>query len=105
MDKIQINLQFLAGMDMTNDEIMREIGQAAIERKECLDRVSCYEKRLRDAAHNLRRLLESSTKPMKEDDKRFLHTETDPRADAQAYVEAMTRAEELEAFLRKHNAL
>ncbi|MDE0201346.1 MAG: hypothetical protein OXK73_02800 [Rhodospirillaceae bacterium] len=90
---------------MTNDEIKAQIGQAAIERKECLDQMSCYKRRLDDAAHKLRQLLNDRGNPLHEDNQRFLHLETDPRLDAQGFVEAKTRAEELTAFLKQHNAL
>ena len=90
---------------MTNDEIKMEIGKAAIERKECLDRVSCYRKRLDDAAYALRRLLNERDSPLKENNQDFLYLKTDPRIDAQAFVEAATRADELTSFLKEHNAL
>ncbi|MCZ0954894.1 MAG: hypothetical protein OXJ56_20170 [Rhodospirillaceae bacterium] len=90
---------------MTENDIKAEIGQAAIERKECLDRASCYKKRLNDAAHRLRELLNDRMNPLREDAQRFQNLGTDPREDARGYVEALARAEELAAFLKQHNAL
>ena len=90
---------------MTVNEIRAEIGQAAIERKECLDQASCYRKRLDDAEYRLRQLLNDRMSPLREDAQRFQNLDTDPREDARGYVKAMSRAEELAAFLKRHNAL
>ena len=90
---------------MTENDIKAEIGQAAVERKECLDRASCYKKRLDDAAYGLRDLLNDRMNPLRETGQRILHLKTDPRDDARGYLDALGRAKELEDFLKKHNAL
>ena len=90
---------------MTENDIKAEIGQAAVERKECLDRASCYRKRLSDAQYGLRDLLNDRMDPLRKDAGRVQHFKSDPRADASGYIEALSRAKELEAFLKEHNAL
>ena len=90
---------------MTENDIKAEIGQAAIERKECLDRASCYRKRLSDAQYGLRDLLNDRMDPLREDARRILDIKTDLRTDARGYIEALSRAKELETFLKEHNAL
>ena len=85
--------------------MMAQIGDAAIERKRCLDKMSCYQARLKDAHQALGVFLAEDKNPLHEDNQRILELSSDPRADAKGYVEAMTRAEELTAFLKTHNAL
>ena len=85
--------------------MMTQIGEAAIERKRCLDKISCYEARLKTAQQALGVFLDPDKSPLHEDNQRILELASDPRADAQGYIEAMTRAVELADFLKKHNAL
>ena len=84
---------------------MAQIGEAAIERKACLDQASCYEARLKTALHALHALLDPKKNPLNEENQRLSALPSDPREDAKGYVEASQRAEELTAFLGKHNAL
>ena len=90
---------------MTENYIMATIGEAAIERKQCLDKMSCREARLKKALYGLNHLLDETRNPLNEENQSFLAHSTDPRDDAKMYVEAAKRADELSAFLRKHNAL
>ena len=90
---------------MTEGEMMTQIGEAAIERKRCLDKMSCYEARLKTAQQALAVFLDPDKSPLHEDNQRILELASDPRADAKGYAEAMTRAEELAGFMKKHNAL
>ena len=90
---------------MTEGEIMTQIGEAAIERKRCLDKMSCYEARLKTALHALQALLDPKKNPLNAENQRAAALPSDLREDAKGYVEACQRAEELTAFLRKHNAL
>ena len=90
---------------MTNDEINSEIGKAAIERKQCLDRISCYQERMKKAAQGIQYLLDDEKNPLLEDNQFFLNHPTDPRSDAKGYIEVLKREGELYAFLKKHNAI
>ena len=90
---------------MTEDEMMTQIGEAAIERKRLLDQMSCYEARLKTAQQALSVFLDQEKSQLHEDNQRILALTSDPRADARGYVEANTRANELADFLSKHNAL
>ena len=90
---------------MMEDEMMTQIGEAAVERKHCLDEMSCYEARLKTAQQSLFVFLDPDKNPLSEDNQRIITLTSDPRADAKGYVEARKRAVELEAFLKKHNAL
>ena len=90
---------------MTEGEMMNQIGEAAVERKGCLDRMSCYEARMKTAQQSLSVFLDPERDPLHEDNQRLLTLASDPRADAKGYVEARERADELAAFLKKHNAL
>ena len=90
---------------MTRDDIAGQIGEAAIERKECLDKASCYEARLKNALYGIQALLAEDSNPLHEDNQRILTHATDPRADAKGYIAAIKRADELAEFLRRHNAL
>ena len=90
---------------MTEGEMMTQIGESAVERKICLDKMSCYEARLKTAQQALSVFLDPEKSPLHEDNQRVLALTSDPRADAKGYVEAKTRADELADFLRKHNAL
>ena len=38
---------------MTDEDIRRQIGDAAVARRECFDRISCYEQRLNEALYDL----------------------------------------------------
>ena len=90
---------------MTEDEMMTQIGEYAVERKRCLDQMSCYEARLKTAQQALSVFLDPEKSPLHKDNQRVQALTSDPRADAKGYVEAKTRADELADFLRKHNAL
>ncbi len=90
---------------MTKNDILAEIGNAAVQRKECLDRISCYERRLKTAMTGLQMLLDPDRDPRHEDNQTLLSLGTDPREDAKGYVEALNEAAEHAEFLRKHNAL
>ena len=90
---------------MTEADMMNQIGEAAVERKRCLDKISCYEARLKTARLALDWLLDPERNTMHEDNRRILELSSDPREDAKGYVDASERADELTAFLRKHNAL
>ena len=90
---------------MTEDDIKRQIGEAAIERKTCLDKISCYEARLKDAAYKLQAIISSENEPLHADNQRIVDHASDPRSDAKNYIRELERANELAAFLRKHNAL
>lgn len=90
---------------MTNDEMNAEIGKAAVERKQCLDRISCYQERLKRAAQAIQYLLDEKKNPLNEENQLLLNLDTDPREDAKGYIEALKRANELYAFLKKHNAI
>ena len=85
--------------------MMTQIGEAAVERKHCLDKMSCYEARLNTAHHALSVFLDREKNPLHEDNQRLLTLASDSRADAKGYVEARKRADELADFLKKHNAL
>ena len=85
--------------------MMTQIGEAAVERKHCLDKVSCYEARLNTALQSLSVFLDPEKNPLSEDNQRFLSLASDPRADAKGYIEEKKRADELTGFLKKHNAL
>ncbi len=90
---------------MTEGEIMNQIGEAAVERKHCLDKMSCYEARLKTAKQSLSVFLDTENNPLHKDNQRLLELTSDPRADAKGYVDARKRADELADFLKKHNAL
>lgn len=90
---------------MTEAEMMTQIGETAVERKRCLDQMSCYEARLKTALQALTVFLDPEKEPLHEDNQRFLKLTSDPREDAKGYVEARKRADELAAFLKKNNAL
>lgn len=90
---------------MTEDDIRTQIGEAAIERKNCLDKASCYEARLKTAMYALQALLDPEKNPLAEKNQRATALPSDLREDAKGYIEARQRAEDLTAFLRKHNAL
>ena len=90
---------------MKEDEIITLIGETAVERKSCLDKMSCYEARLKTALQSLSVFLDPEKDPPHEDNQRFLTLVSDPRTDAKGYVEVRKRADELAAFLKKHNAL
>lgn len=90
---------------MTEEEIMQQLGKSLVERKKCFDKMSCYEARLKDAARCLALLLDEDKNPLHEDNQRLVHLDSDPRLDAKGYIEEKRRAEELTAFLKKHNAL
>ena len=85
--------------------MMTEIAEAAVERKQCSDKMSCYEARLKTALQSLTVFLNPEKNPLSEDNQRFLGLASDPRADAKGYIEAKKRADELAGFLKKHNAL
>ncbi len=84
---------------------MTQIGEASTERKRCLDKMSCYEARLKTARQALDVFLDPDKNQLHADNQRILGLSSDPRADAKGYIDAMTRADELADFLRKHNAL
>lgn len=90
---------------MTEGEITSQIGEAAIERKHCLDKMSCYEARLKTAKQALTVFLDPEKNPLNEDNQRIVAITSDPRSDAKGYLEAKKRADELSEFLKKHNAL
>ena len=90
---------------MTEGEMMTDIGEAAVERKRCLDNMSCYEARLKTAQQSINVFLDPDKNPLHEDNQRILSLSSDPRADAKGYFEARNRADELTDFLKKHNAL
>ena len=90
---------------MTEGEMMNQIGEAAVERKGCLDRMSCYEARLKTAFQSLSVFLDQEANPLHEDNQRIITLASDPRADAKGFVEASKRADELADFLKKHNAI
>ena len=66
---------------MTRDDIKGQIGEAAIERKECLEEISCYKARLKTALHRLTAFLDNN--PLHEDNQRLLVLSSDPPEDAQ----------------------
>ena len=90
---------------MTEGEMMTQIGEYAVERKICLDKMSCYEARLKTAQQALGVFLDPDKSSLHEDNQRIITLTSDPRADAKGYVEAKMRADELADFLKKHNAL
>ena len=90
---------------MTEAEMATQIGEAAVERKHCLDKMSCYEARLKTAQQSLSVFLDQDKNPLCAENQRLLDLASDPRADAKGYVEAKSRADELADFLKKHNAL
>ena len=47
---------------MTEGEILTQIGEAAVERKQCLDKISCYKERLKTANRALSVLLDPEKK-------------------------------------------
>ena len=67
--------------------------------------MSCYKARLKTAQQALSVFLDPKKSPLHEDNQRVLALTSDPRADARGYIEAKTRADEIAAFLMKHNAL
>ena len=91
------------GKGMTETEA--QIGEAAVERKRCLDKMSCYEDRLKTVQQALSMFLDPQKNLLHKDNQRLLELASDPRADARGYVEAKTRADELTNFLRTHNAI
>ena len=90
---------------MTEGEMMAQIGEAAMERKRCQDKMSCYEARMKTAQQAMSAFLDPENDPLHEDNQRLLKLSSDPRADAKGYIEARKRADELAAFLKKHNAI
>ena len=88
---------------MTETEAL--IGEAAVERKRCLDKMSCYEARLKTVQQALFVFLDPQKNPLNKDNQQLLELASDPCADARGYVEAKTRADELTDFLRTHNAI
>ena len=90
---------------MTNGEMMTQIGEAAMERKISLDKMSCYEDRLKTALQALAAFLDPDKNHLHEDNMRILSLSSDPRADAKGYIEAKMRADDRADFLKKHNAL
>ena len=50
--------------------MMTQIGEAAIERKRCLDKISCYEARLKTAQQALGVFLDPDKSPLHEDNQR-----------------------------------
>ena len=91
---------------MTDADIMTEIGKASLERKRCLDRISCYEKRLGSAKIALVQITNKDYNPCNNEENPFiLSLESDPREDAKNYIDALKELDRLAAFLRKHNAL
>jgi len=89
---------------MTDEDIRRDIGDAAIERKTCRDRVMCLEHRLRSAKLELDVVLDSEKDPLHEDNQALLNLKSDPREDAKGYVAAKHRFFELSYFLERNNA-
>ena len=90
---------------MTGDEISSEIGRAAVERKGCRDRISCYQERLKKALYGIQILLDENKNSLLEENQYLLEQSTDPREDAKGYIETLKREEELRDFLSIHNAL
>lgn len=90
---------------MTEDDIRAQIGAAAVERKACFDKMSCFEQRMITAHHSLGALLDKKNNPLHEDHQAIVDLASDPREDAKGYIAAMTRADELTTFLKTHNAL
>ena len=90
---------------MTGDEISSEIGRAAVERKGCRDRISCYQERLKKALYGIQILLDENKNPLLEENQYFIEHATDPSEDAKGYIETIKREEELRNFLSKHNAI
>ena len=89
---------------MTEGDIKTQIGEAAVERKQCLDKISCYKERLKKANRALSVLLDPENNPLHEDNHQLLKLKSDPREDAKGYVATVQHADELTEFLKKHNA-
>ena len=90
---------------MTDEDIKKQIGEACLERKRCMDEISCYEQRFKNALYGLQALLDKDKNPHHEDNQRLLNLDSDPREDAKGYIAALNRAEELTNFLKTHNAI
>ena len=89
---------------MTEGEILTQIGEAAVERKQCLDKISCYKERLKTANRALSVLLDPEKNPLHEDSHQLLKLKSDPREDAKGLVANLQLEKELTEFLKKHNA-
>ena len=85
--------------------IMNQIGEAAIERKSCMDKISCYKARLKTALYGISVLTDEDKNPLHDDNQNLLTHTSDPREDAKGYVETLKRFNDLTDFLKKHNAL
>ncbi len=90
---------------MTGEEISSEIGRAAVERKGCRDRISCYQERLKKALYGIQILLDENKNSLLEENQYLVGHVSDPCEDAKGYIEMLKREEELRDFLRTHNAL
>ena len=89
---------------MTEGEIETQIGEAAVKRKQCLDKISCYKERLKTANRALSVLLDPEKNPFHADSQQLLKLKSDPREDAKGLVANLQLEKELTEFLEKHNA-
>jgi len=90
---------------MTDADIKIEIADAMLQRKQCNDRMSSYQRRLENARIALYRFTDKERNPRDEENQDIFSLKNDPREDAKCYLDALEEYDQLTDFLRKHNAL